>query len=187
LCALWARTHSCSGVVTFAPSASGHAVPLSTIPVNTSDLEGVTLGISPDATERLFIADTDNARVLEYANPVHAPRQVTTLQTGITYPTGLATDAIGDLYVLDGYGCGSNSVNVYGPNSGPQTAPLRRMTFDINSDYAQGLAYRDGYLFTYQACSSPERLQLYDPAASGPTSPLYQLEIEDGTAFSVGP
>jgi hypothetical protein len=71
------------------------------------------LGVAVDGLGDVYIADSDNSRVVE----VSANGTQTTVGTGLVFPIGLAVDAAGDVFIADD---GNNDVVDVSPN-GTQT------------------------------------------------------------------
>jgi len=71
---------------------------LSVTPVSATAPELISSGVAMDANGDVFIADTDNNRVVEV--PAHGGAQVT-LGDGLAEPHGLAVDGAGDVFIAD--------------------------------------------------------------------------------------
>ena len=116
-----------SQVLTYAPTASGNAVPLSRLS-GTSTGMGGSSGIVRTPGGDLMVSNATQSTVTTYAGtPSGNVAPVATLggtDTGLSTPRGLAFDKQGDLFVAN---AGSGTVTEYRPGAQGDAAPIATM------------------------------------------------------------
>ena len=137
-------TGSNYGTVNEITAAGVHKVVL-TSPGNTGTVVRYPTGLAMDQKGDLFVADTDNNRVLEVAPP-YTTGTYTVVATGFSYPTGVAVNGAGDLFTVT-----SGSFNVHEmvfPYTSPPVTITKAYAPYLNSiavDAAGNLYFGEGW------------------------------------------
>lgn len=159
-------------ITVYAPSASGHDLPLKTIAgpaTGISNPQGIAIG--PDG--ELYVASLGSASIQVFARGAtgdQAPmRTIKGVRTLLFQPMGVALDALGNLYVANR---GTAMITVYGPEADGDVAPVNKihgLATDLSKP--QGIALdTSGQLFVASAGSGT--ITVYAPGARGNASPL---------------
>jgi hypothetical protein len=113
---------------------------------------------------------------------VGAPsRVITGPNTGLEFPSGMAFDTSGNLYVLNGL-----SITVYPPGANGNVSPIRTIRSHPadNFLYNQGIAL-DVYGNLYVSQGEPARILVFAPGAYGDVVPIRIIQ-GDQTQFASG-
>ena len=96
------RFATCVLLLLGAFSAPAHAQSVTFAAAQTTVGSGLTdpYGVAMDGAGDVFIADTDNNRVVEV--PAGGGAQIT-VGSGLSYPFGVAVDGAGDVFIVENY------------------------------------------------------------------------------------
>lgn len=163
-----------ASVTVYAPGASGNAAPSRTISGDATTLVGPrSVAVADDGT--LYVGDlfgvgTNKVAVFAPgANGNVAPlRVIAGDQTGLAWPSGLALDSAGRLFVANREG---DSVTVYIPGASGNASPLRTIAgASTGLDGPSGVALR-GDNTVHVVNSGSESVSTFPAGASGNVSP----------------
>ena len=119
----------------------------------------------------MVVAGSGNAWATQYA----ASAVISGAATGLEYPSGIATDADGLIYVSN-QGT-TRTVNVYSPSASGNAAPLRTLEF---ASGVQPQCLDTDSLGNLYVCLNNGTVAAYAPASSGQATPLRVLDMPTG-------
>jgi len=184
----------------FAPGACGNVAPLRTVAGSMTGMNDVD-GVGVDAAGTLYADSSLNSSILVFApgaNGNVAPvDSIAGSLTGLSYPDDVIVGFFGELYVSNGFGSGTNSVEVFAPGASGNVAPLQNIrgsnTDFGNPDDLAVDASRNLYVTDTLATPGPAVLE-FASGATGNVAPiaaitgsLTTLNEPEGVAVSQPP
>lgn len=171
-----AYTASAYEIAVFGPTANGNVAP--TRLINGADTGlGDSLSLAVDALGQIYASNQSLGDVTVYAPGASgdAVPSRTITAAGLTTPSGIAVDAAGLIYVLNGNGGTSGSPNalyVFAPTAGANATPLRMI-----SGSATGLSFSvevavDSTGNAYVANADGNSITVFGPTQNGNVAPL---------------
>lgn len=172
----------CEGVAIFGSTQSGGERPAHEIVLPVGEY---VFALAIDDTENLYASLAASMLVQEYANAFSHPHptRVFPWQPSTTFIGGLATDAGGNVYMLNLY----SEVQVF-PPSGMQMR--NDMTFASPHASVASIAATSQYLYAANSWirnGSARSVDVYNASASGAQKPLLSLPVTGLQAVAVGP
>ena len=122
-----------SGKVIEVPAVNGVLKPSAQAVIQTG--LGANLNLAADGFGNVYVADPSNARVVKIYNPQMSMviEGTSTIGTGFTKPTAVATDDAGDLYIADGVTLDEITVwNLQSAIPGNLSAPVTGLAVDAS-------------------------------------------------------
>jgi 6-phosphogluconolactonase (cycloisomerase 2 family) len=186
---LYVANQTSNAVTAYAPDANGDVAPSVTIAGATTGLDQ-PLGITMDATGRVYVTTTNPSGILVFAagagGDVAPIRVVTGNATHLGQAIGLALDATGRLYVSNG----GDTITVYAAGAAGNVAPVAMIAgSNTRMSGPYGIAF-DPTRRLYVANALTNRITIYAQNASGNIAPVdtivgasTQLNGPGGLAF----
>ncbi len=175
----------CQGVAVYSPVAVGAAAPIQAISIQSQTMPGMTV----DASDDLYVADSGRQDVEEFSNAVTDPTFVRTLESAYTFEVqSLANDASGNLFVyLTPWcrTCQGAAINVFSPSAVGNGAPESAILFGgMGHNSLSSIAVEAPYLYAANTLGS---VDVYPALANGTQIPLFSVKIPNVSAVAVGP
>lgn len=200
---LHVASYSGNRITIYSPSAQDNAVPVDSIMGDSTGAPNTTglvrpTGIAIDGTGKIYVANSEGAKITIYAAGGANPVPVDSIvggSTGLSIPNGIALDRTRNLYVAN-FAVGVNTITVYAAGATGDASPIATITAAQGVFQPHLIAFDiDGrfYVSNYSA----NNIKLYDVTGPGIvtlvdsiTGPGSGLNFPDGIAISgprVGP
>jgi sugar lactone lactonase YvrE len=200
---LYVASYGGNRLTIYAPGARDNAVPVDSIMGDSTGAANSTglvrpTGIAIDGTGKIYVANSEGAKITIYAAGGANPVPIDSIvggNTGLAIPNGIALDAARNLYVAN-FAIGVNTITIYAPGASGNVAPIGTITAADGVFQPHLIAFDiDGrfYVSNYSA----NNIKLYDVAGPGIvtlvdsiTGPGSGLNLPDGIAITgprVGP